>query len=1004
MRSAAAFGAHGVFVPDRRAAGVTATAWRTSAGAAARVPVARVTNLTRSLKACQQAGFVVAGLDADGETSLYDLEAAVGPIVLVVGSEGRGLSRLVGQSCDLRVSIPMASEVESLNASVAAAVALAEVARRRAVERASRGPARGRRGRDVGSTRVRHGCRPRHLEHGRRAALAGRPHPAAALRRRAGAAVRRVPRRAGPAARRAGRRSGWPRWSRPGTSRTRSGASTRAPCCSATARSRPCTCSPRCSARWPGPPSRRSATCRRPCSPTRPRGVRAAGRRWPRPPRGPAGRRRDWCPSRSPPPGTSPTCCAARSRSGSSLAVFDFGGGTLDIAVVRNEGAHFAVLGSGGIEDLGGLDIDAALVDHLGRIIAAARPDALARAVDPRDHRAAPRPAAVLGRRARREGDALPGGGRAGDGARPRRRGAPHPGGARVGGGAAAAAGRAGDRLGDPRVRAAAGRAGRAVPGRRVVPAAAGGPAAARRPGHRADRAGAAGAAGRRGRARGAGAGRRAVQPAGGADPVRGVACPGACAVRSGAGLRADRAAGVGARGRAGVGGGAFRRAGIGAFHGAGVGGGADLGAAVGTRLAAGTAVRPGDPVQHAPPAPGVAPPAPGVAPPAPGAAPAWPGVAAPAPGAGRGRRRVRAPAGAALSSRVSRPRSCSPSSSPAAGGTSRRDSPVEFAALEAAGVDVPYGADSRRQPGRHVHGRRRRVPGVDPWAQLRTGGRGGRGRPGGPQEAVAGPGRRRVPRPGRRCTPGRTASCCTRATSARPSPSPWWCSTRRTARSSGSGTSAPTSSSSSTRRPWWSRRTPTMTARRAASTWRNGAEKWSARQPGGRRRPAWHDDDVRLGRREGRGVGRLRWRRRQGRSRRRTPARAVRRASDTMRVVDVATGKARERAGVTVGSDTPVLAFGDKAYLIAPDNGFQVREYDLAKLGEPRVVHTETNSNRKAAMPRRCGEDAHLLPRVRGHRRQVRPGGRVEHRGRGRSSGASPRRAPRTWCRWATG
>jgi 23S rRNA (guanosine2251-2'-O)-methyltransferase len=134
MRSAAAFGAHGVFVPDRRAAGVTATTWRTSAGAAARVPVARVTNLTRSLKACQQAGFVVAGLDADGDISVYDLEAAVGPIVLVVGSEGRGLSRLVGQSCDLRVGIPMASEVESLNASVAAAVALAEVARRRAAE------------------------------------------------------------------------------------------------------------------------------------------------------------------------------------------------------------------------------------------------------------------------------------------------------------------------------------------------------------------------------------------------------------------------------------------------------------------------------------------------------------------------------------------------------------------------------------------------------------------------------------------------------------------------------------------------------------------------------------------------------------------------------------------------------------------------------------------------------------------------------------------------------
>ncbi|MCZ7435038.1 23S rRNA (guanosine(2251)-2'-O)-methyltransferase RlmB [Micromonospora sp. WMMC241] len=134
IRSAAAFGAQGVFVPERRAAGITATAWRTSAGAAARVPVAQVTNLTRSLKACKEAGFVVVGLDADGQTDLYDLEAAVGPLVVVVGSEGRGLSRLVGETCDLTVSIPMVSDVESLNASVAAAVTLAEVARRRAAE------------------------------------------------------------------------------------------------------------------------------------------------------------------------------------------------------------------------------------------------------------------------------------------------------------------------------------------------------------------------------------------------------------------------------------------------------------------------------------------------------------------------------------------------------------------------------------------------------------------------------------------------------------------------------------------------------------------------------------------------------------------------------------------------------------------------------------------------------------------------------------------------------
>jgi 23S rRNA (guanosine2251-2'-O)-methyltransferase len=131
IRSVAAFGAHGIFMTERRAAGITATAWRTSAGAAARVPVSQVVNLTRSIKQAQKAGFAAIGLDADGEANLYELEAAVGPLLVVVGSEGRGLSRLVGETCDLRVRIPMATDVESLNASVAAAVTLAEVTRRR---------------------------------------------------------------------------------------------------------------------------------------------------------------------------------------------------------------------------------------------------------------------------------------------------------------------------------------------------------------------------------------------------------------------------------------------------------------------------------------------------------------------------------------------------------------------------------------------------------------------------------------------------------------------------------------------------------------------------------------------------------------------------------------------------------------------------------------------------------------------------------------------------------
>ena len=136
VRSAAAFGAHGVIVPERRAAAMTASAWRTSAGAAARIPVARVTNLTRALQACQRAGLVAVGLEADADVVLDDLEAAVDPVVLVVGSEGRGLSRLVGETCDLTVAVPMSAATESLNASVAAAVALAEVARRRRITRA----------------------------------------------------------------------------------------------------------------------------------------------------------------------------------------------------------------------------------------------------------------------------------------------------------------------------------------------------------------------------------------------------------------------------------------------------------------------------------------------------------------------------------------------------------------------------------------------------------------------------------------------------------------------------------------------------------------------------------------------------------------------------------------------------------------------------------------------------------------------------------------------------
>jgi 23S rRNA (guanosine2251-2'-O)-methyltransferase len=130
VRSVAAFGGHGVLIPQRRSASVTAVAWRTSAGAAARLRVGRATNLTRTLQSWKDEGLLVVGLDAGGDTQLDEVDAS-GPMVVVVGSEGKGLSRLVRENCDAIVSIPMAGPTESLNASVAAGVVLAEIARQR---------------------------------------------------------------------------------------------------------------------------------------------------------------------------------------------------------------------------------------------------------------------------------------------------------------------------------------------------------------------------------------------------------------------------------------------------------------------------------------------------------------------------------------------------------------------------------------------------------------------------------------------------------------------------------------------------------------------------------------------------------------------------------------------------------------------------------------------------------------------------------------------------------
>lgn len=136
LRSAGAFGAHGVLVPERRSAGVTASAWKVSAGAAARVPVARATNLVRALQAYRAAGCFVVGLAGDGDVAISELPFATDGLVLVVGSEGKGLSRLVRENCDAVASIPIGSSTESLNAGVAAGIALYEVARIRAAAEA----------------------------------------------------------------------------------------------------------------------------------------------------------------------------------------------------------------------------------------------------------------------------------------------------------------------------------------------------------------------------------------------------------------------------------------------------------------------------------------------------------------------------------------------------------------------------------------------------------------------------------------------------------------------------------------------------------------------------------------------------------------------------------------------------------------------------------------------------------------------------------------------------
>jgi 23S rRNA (guanosine2251-2'-O)-methyltransferase len=131
VRSVAAFGGAGVIVPQRRSAGVNATSWKTSAGAIARTPVAMAPNLTQTLKALKERGYFVVGLDGDATDLVPGADIAATPLVIVVGSEGKGLSRLVTETCDLVLGIPISAKTESLNAGIAASVVLYEVARAR---------------------------------------------------------------------------------------------------------------------------------------------------------------------------------------------------------------------------------------------------------------------------------------------------------------------------------------------------------------------------------------------------------------------------------------------------------------------------------------------------------------------------------------------------------------------------------------------------------------------------------------------------------------------------------------------------------------------------------------------------------------------------------------------------------------------------------------------------------------------------------------------------------
>lgn len=130
MRTADAVGAHGIVIPKRRAVGLTTTVAKASTGAIEHIPVARVTNLARTLEEMKERGIWVVGTDASAREDYRNMDGNM-PLALVIGSEGKGMGRLVKEKCDFLIKLPMAGKVTSLNASVAAGLLMYEVYRKR---------------------------------------------------------------------------------------------------------------------------------------------------------------------------------------------------------------------------------------------------------------------------------------------------------------------------------------------------------------------------------------------------------------------------------------------------------------------------------------------------------------------------------------------------------------------------------------------------------------------------------------------------------------------------------------------------------------------------------------------------------------------------------------------------------------------------------------------------------------------------------------------------------